>query len=158
MRFVGITGHRRIPAEIAQQVRAGMVEVCTTAAPDLVGVTCLAAGADQMFASVVLELKGTLHVIVPSLDYELSFAGDADRARYRELLQQAAHVEWQERYPHHSEPAYLAAGKKVVDQSDLIVAVLDPLRSEKPVGGTADIVEYAKSRAKTVINVWPGGA
>jgi len=55
-----------------------------------------------------------------------------------------------------SEEAYLAAGCRVVDMSDVLLAVWDgqPARGK---GGTGNIVEYARSRATRVEIVWPKG-
>lgn len=119
--------------------------------------TCLAAGVDQMFASVVLELGGLLHVVVPSGDYESSFGDDEALASYRRLLARAANTTTLREFPGPTEEAYLAAGKTIVDRADEILAVWDGMPA-RGAGGTADIVHYATARGKKVTNVWPEGA
>ncbi|MFJ8953478.1 hypothetical protein ACIRO1_25525 [Streptomyces sp. NPDC102381] len=51
----------------------------------------------------------------------------------------------------------MAAGKEVVDQSDVLLAVWDG----KPAGGkggTADVVAYAQRQGMDVRIIWPLGA
>jgi hypothetical protein len=50
--------------------------------------------------------------------------------------------------------SYFAAGKKVVDATDLLVAVWDG-KPAKGLGGTADIVKYARQELKPIIHVDP---
>jgi hypothetical protein len=154
-RVIGITGHQEIPTEIREYVRKALAAACAAAAPRLTGVTCLAAGADQLFASVVLELGGALHVIVPSREYETSFTAAADLACFRDLLARAESVEELD-YPRPSEDAYAEAGHHVVDRADVVLAVWDGTPA-KGKGGTGDIVEYAHRQQVPVTVVWPQG-
>ncbi len=156
-RVIGITGHQDIPEAVAGQIREAMVRTCAPSAPGFVGMTCLAAGVDQMFASVVLELGGQLHAIVPSCDYESAFDDPASLARYRQLLARASDTTTLRQFPAPTEEAFLAGGQTIVDRSDLIVAVWDGLPA-RGTGGTADIVEYAIAQGKPVTNLWPDGA
>ena len=50
--------------------------------------------------------------------------------------------------------SYLEASKKVVDAADLLLAVWDG-KPAKGLGGTADIVRYARQELKQVIHVDP---
>src|SRR5947209_19340538 len=67
---VGITGHSNLTVDssplVADALRA---ELAAHASGGLVGVSCLARGADQLFARVVLELGGALEVVLPAADY-----------------------------------------------------------------------------------------
>ena len=155
-RVIGITGHQNIPEAVAGQIREAMVRTCAPFAPDFVGMSCLAAGVDQMFASVVIELGGLLHAVVPSGDYESSFNDPAALARYRQQLERASQTTTLRQFPAPSEDAYLAAGRTIVERADLIVAVWDGLPA-RGTGGTADIVEYAIAQGKPVTNLWPEG-
>ncbi len=133
-----------------KQVRA-VVRSCQ---PPRCVFTSLAAGADQLVARAVLKEGGSIHAIVPSAEYETTLAGD-DLATYRELLAQAEQVTRLDfRQP--SEQAYWAAGKEIVDYCDLLIAIWDgaPARG---LGGTADVVNYARSRGKDVQVIWPTG-
>lgn len=68
---IGITGHSNLPpATVALVDKALRVALAPYASDQpLVGVTCLAEGADQIFARAVLDLGGRLEVILPAPDY-----------------------------------------------------------------------------------------
>lgn len=150
-----MSGHQNIPYQAISYVRQGITDVISTANDNLVGVSSLAAGADQLFASLILEHGGQLHIIIPCRGYETTFPDMSDLDRYRLLLSKAHNVETLE-YPQPSEDAYLEAGRRVVDNSDLLIAVWDG-KAPRGKGGTADIVYYAKSHGIKVKVVWPEG-
>jgi hypothetical protein len=152
---VGFTGHQDLPAGAPAYVRERLERFALEVVPPLVGICSLAAGADQLFAEVVLAAGGALHVIVPSAAYETSFAPEKERARYRELLERAHLVETLA-FPVPESTAYLAAGRRIVDLCDHLLTVWDGQPARGP-GGTADIVAYARTRAKQVTIVWPPG-
>jgi hypothetical protein len=56
-----------------------------------------------------------------------------------------------------TERAHLAAGQVVVDRSERLVAVWDG-KPARGIGGTADIVSYARQKGVPVAVVWPEGA
>ncbi|MYV48070.1 hypothetical protein [Streptomyces sp. SID2888] len=123
---------------------------------DVVGVTCLAEGADQAFALAMLAGGGRLHAVIPSRVYENSFQSDEARSAYHSLLQLATYRSELE-FSTPGEDAYLAAGQEVADQSDILLAVWDG----KPAGGkggTADIVTYAQQQGVEVRIIWPPGS
>ncbi len=156
MTAIGITGHQKLPPAARSFVDAGIRRLLSVrGGPDLHGVTSLAAGADQLFATLVLEWDGALEVIVPAADYESTFTDWEQRAAYYELLRRASSVE---RLPfsHSSEDAFWAAGRAVADRSDVLVAVWDG-RPSRGLGGTGDVVDYAQSRGTEVHVIWPRG-
>jgi hypothetical protein len=122
----------------------------------LSGLTSLAEGADQVFAHELLAAGGDLRVVVPSRDYDASFASDTARAAYTALLSLAAEVTTLA-FDRPGENAYLAAGRLIVDRCDVLVAVWDGQQAAG-VGGTGDIVSYARSRGRTVRVLWPDHA
>jgi hypothetical protein len=66
---IGVTGHTNLTADTVPLVADGILAVLAGyPVPDLVGVTCLARGADQVFARAVLDLGGTLEVVLPAAD------------------------------------------------------------------------------------------
>lgn len=152
--MVGVTGHQDLPASALKYARAELDGFLGRCSQPLTGIASLAVGADQLFAEAVVRHGGQLHVVVPSAGYEQTF-GDGDRARYEMLLDAASKVETLE-YPEPSEDAFLAAGKRVVDLCDLLVAVWDGQAAQGR-GGTADVVEYARNSDKHVEIVWPAG-
>lgn len=152
MTHVGITGHQRLEDPAAWSwVATAMRQVLDAAAPPLVGVTLLAIGADQLFARLVLERGGRIHAVLPFADIERSFSAE-DVLAYRELAGQATAEVLDT--PGTDEDAYLAAGKRVVELSDLVVAVWDG-EPAKGKGGTADVVDYARHRGVPLVHIDP---
>ncbi len=151
--MVGIVGHQRIPEAAIPYIREALIEAIDELGGTVVGISSLAAGADQLFSGLVLARGGRLHVIVPSDRYEESFSDQADANHYRNLLSQAERVE---RLSHAapSEDAYLDAGHRIVELVDQLVAIWDG-RPARGKGGTADVVAYARSRGKLVTVIWP---
>lgn len=149
---VGITGHQQLDAPEAWPWVAGVLRAeLANVAPPLVGVTSLAVGADQLLARLVLERGGTIHAVLPFANIERSFSAEHVPA-YRELTKRAT-VEVLDT-PGTDEDAYLAAGRRVVDLSDIVLAVWDG-RPAKGKGGTADVVAYAIRRGVPLIHIDP---
>lgn len=153
MRAVGVTGHQNAPWQVWNLLAERLPDILG-AAP-FVGVSSLAAGADQEFARHVLALGGELIAVIPSHGYEESFETPAQRQLYLSLLAKTTRRE-ELAFPCPSEDAYLAAGKRVVQLSDTLVAVWDGERARGK-GGTADIVSYARGIGKNVTILWPDG-
>lgn len=67
---IAITGHRGLPADtvrlVDDAVRSALAE---HDAERLTGISCLADGADQIFARAVVDLGGALEVVVPARRY-----------------------------------------------------------------------------------------
>jgi len=120
-------------------------------APPLVAVTSLAIGADQLLARLVLEQGGSIHAVLPFADIERSFSPE-DIPAYRELVGKAA-VEVLDTLGT-DEDAYLIAGQRVADLSDVVLAVWNG-RAAKGKGGTADVVAYAIRRGVSLIHLDP---
>jgi hypothetical protein len=154
MTTVGFSGHQNLPAAsidyISRQVRSYLVSV----PPPLVGMTSLAAGADQLFAQIVLDIGGRLRAVIPSRDYPSTFSTGQELRRYTELLE-VAEVSRLD-YATASEHAYLAAGEAVADAADCLLAVWDG-QASRGLGGTADVVAYARRAGKPVTVIWPAG-
>ncbi|MEV4921605.1 hypothetical protein [Streptomyces roseoverticillatus] len=157
MTRVGCTGHQNLSGATRREVARLIADRLTRLPGDgLVGLTSLAEGSDQAFAFAVLAAGGELCAIVPSDRYESAFQSPGAAAVYRQLLGLAA-----ERvvlpFTDPGEDAYLAAGQRVVEDSDVLLAVWDG-REAGGVGGTADIVAYARKRGVETHVIWPPGA
>jgi hypothetical protein len=152
---LGVAGHQTIPAEARDFMVQAVRGILRQAEAPLCAVTSLAAGADQLVASELLQSGGHLHVIVPSRNYERSFATKEDLASFRSLLA-AAHDVTRLDYAEPSEEAFLAAGKTVVDNCEMLIAIWDG-KPARGLGGTADVVRYARNTGKAVNIVWPDG-
>lgn len=125
------------------------------AGPDVTGISCLADGADQIFARAVTDLGGGLEAIIPAGQYRDDLPADS-RSEYDRLLAAAAAVL---RLPF-AEPtpeSYMAASELMIDAADELYAVWDG-RPARGYGGTADVVAYARERGKPVHVIWPPGA
>jgi hypothetical protein len=153
-----MTGHAGLPPPTAELVTTALRDTLRAHTLNLVGVTMLGPGADQLFARVVLELGGTLHVVQPTtgMQYRDGFEDEAARRGYDELYGQASHVQVLE-HTESTEQAHMDAGRAVVDRSSVLVAVWDGQPS-RGLGGTADVVSYARQRSVPVKVIWPEGA
>jgi hypothetical protein len=150
----GITGHQHLADESRWDwVRSALRSVCLELGQPLVGLSSLAVGADQLFATTVLELGGQLEVIVPFPEYPDRFSGDHARDAYDDLLSRASRIETL--LPSKSdESGYLAAGQRIASNSDVLLAVWGG-RPAKGSGGTADIVEFGRRIGRRVIHINP---
>jgi hypothetical protein len=151
----GVTGHQDIPPRAADLVRTRLTELLAEQPDPVTCVTSLAEGTDQICAALVLKGGGILHAVVPCARYEGSFRTARAAQRFRTLLAKSSTIETLP-FVEPSEEAFLAAGHRVVDLSDLLIAVWDgdPSRGR---GGTADIVAYARQRGVRVEVIWPAG-
>jgi hypothetical protein len=146
---IGITGHQRLDDEKAWHwVRGVLVDAVARSPRPFAGLSSLAIGADQLLASIVLDHDGTLEVVVPFPDYRSRFADEHDAKRYDALLARASRVEVLPALAS-DQAAYLAAGKRIVDRSDEMFAVWDG-QPAVDVGGTGDIVQYARDVERTL--------
>lgn len=154
MARIGITGHSALTAASVSLIVEALHQVLD-GQRELVGVTCLAAGADQLFARVVLDLGGTVEVVLPSADYRERKVKPAELQEFDELCGKASDV--------HTMPfavagrdAYMAASEHVLSTVDELVAVWDGAPASGR-GGTSDVVEAAHARGMKVTVVWPDG-
>ncbi len=150
---LGVTGHQAIPGAAHDFTVDAIRDILGRAEAPLSVVTSLAAGADQLVAAELVRRGGQLHVIVPSRNYELTFATKEDLTSFRSLLAAARTVTRLD-YPEPSPEAFLAAGKSVVDHCEMLIAIWDG-KPAKGLGGTGDVVRYARSTGKAVSIVWP---
>lgn len=152
---VGVTGHQVLSETTRQLVRSA-VRRRLERYRAVRGVTSLAGGADQLFARVVLALGGELLGVIPARNYESSFSSESDLACFRELLTRCT-----ERvvlpYASPSDAAYWAAGREVVHRCEHMIAVWDG-EPAAGLGGTAQVVGYAREHGKDVAVIWPAGA
>ncbi|WP_338898430.1 hypothetical protein WBG99_24920 [Streptomyces sp. TG1A-60] len=151
---IGITGHREVPDAALAAVRSG-IRAELRSRPASRALSSLAAGADQLFAEIALESGLPVTAVIPGMDYETHLGDDEVRASYRRLLKCCdKHVELPYEPTH--EEAYYAAGRYIVDHADRMVAVWDgaPARG---LGGTADIVDYARRAGVPVTVLWSPG-
>lgn len=151
---IGLTGHQRLDNPRDWGWVKGRIDRVLTSLPSpVIGITSLAVGADQLFAGAVLQHKGSLEVIIPFPEYEDTFDEGPERESYQQLLKAASKVNVMRRAGS-DEECYLAAGKRVVDGADVLVAVWNG-KPAAGLGGTGDIVKYARQRQKRTIHLNP---
>ncbi|MDT0302720.1 hypothetical protein [Streptomonospora wellingtoniae] len=155
MRRLAITGHRGLSEALEREVDSCLRQHLGGLAPRLTGLSCLADGADTLFARAVVDAGGVLEAVVPAEGYREGLP-DRHRSAYDALLSEAALVH---RLPHveSTSRAHMDAGRYLVEHCDELVAVWDGRPPRGP-GGTADIVDYARSLGRPVTVVWPEGA
>jgi hypothetical protein len=152
---IAISGHRGLSSPTAQLTDKAIRAALAEHAPDVTGISCLADGADQIFARAITDLGGTLEAVIPAAEYRDGLPADS-YPEYDDLLPQAAAVR---RLPftESTSESHMAASKLMIDAADELYAVWDgePARSY---GGTADVVAYARERGTPVLVIWPDGA
>ncbi len=160
---VGVTGHMDIGPEtmrlVADALRTHLLDLFKPLPRGVVGVSCLAPGADRVFADVLLRLGGRREVIMPFGEYSghtHESAGPDGGPALGTLLRQAESVLEIDK-PRARPQVYAAVNDAVLDRIDSLVAVWNGLPSEK-VGGTAHMVSTARSRHIPVTVIWPEGA
>lgn len=141
---IGITGHSDLTASSEPIVRDAL-HACLIglAEPPWVGVSCLARGADQLFAGLVLELGGRLEVILPARDYRFRKVEPDNAAEFDGLLDAAAAltVLGCERS---CRQAYMRASTALLDAVDLVIAVWDG----RPAARRVPILTRARPRPR----------
>lgn len=122
--------------------------------PQVLFVSPLADGADQMAAEVGIELGLRLHAILPfrRSEYRNDLKDDAARQRFDALLAKAECVLELPGDRSHEFEAYVMTGRATVAHCDLLIAIWDGL-PPRGRGGTAEVVELAIARGTPVIHV-----
>lgn len=153
---IGISGHRGLPDHTTRLIVKVLDDALTPYADtELVGVSNLADGADQLFARAVLDAGGTLEVIIPATQYRDALPATC-HAEYDALLAAAASVTRLE-FDASTPESHMAASEAMLGRIDILFAVWDgqPARAW---GGTADVVDAARTQAIPVSVIWPNGA
>jgi hypothetical protein len=178
---IGVTGHRpgdklsdsHVAAvtvkfsNILQAISSESKRVCDSGcdglqlgAPELVLISALAAGADQIVAKAALEQEWRLESVLPFVrdEYAKDFSG-ADLAQFNALLSRSSSVlelDGKRTGEVAKKRAYEAAGLVMLSNSDIVIAIWD----EQPaggLGGTALIVASAIEDGIPVVLVDPDG-
>lgn len=150
---VGITGHQKLADPQGWDWVKGEMDALLTKLPEpIIGLTCLAVGADSLFAQLVLQHHGSIEAVLPFPGYKATLQAH-EFNEHRRLLDHAARVTTLRRQST-DEESYFVAGKSVVDLADLVIAVWDG-KPAKGLGGTGDIVKYARQRKKAMVHLDP---
>jgi hypothetical protein len=131
-------------------------EYLRTYAPgELVGVSCIADGADSLFAQAVLDRGGAIEVVIPAAQYRDHLPA-VHHPIYDSLLEQAEAVHRLD-YDKSTSAAHMAASERMISLVSELVAVWDGLPA-RAFGGTADVVAEARKLGLPVHVIWPDGA
>jgi hypothetical protein len=149
---IGITGHQDLgSAEIKHWLQQQLEDIITQLNISY-GYSCLALGADQLFASTLLKHDIPLIAVIPCKNYEQTF-DEKSRNKYWSFIESS--VERLELdYEEPSEMAFFDASKLVVNNCELMIAIWNGLPS-KGFGGTADVVRYTIGIHKKLIHINP---
>ncbi len=149
---VGFTGHRQLaePQGVARAIGAELLRLKTSAAGEWIALSSVAVGGDHLFVRETQKHGLVWHAILPlpKAEFRSDFSSDEWTAA-EEVLTQAEQVRVISENGSR-EDAYLDCGMETVNGCDVLLAVWDgePARGK---GGTADVVEYARSLGKPLI-------
>ncbi|HVB43899.1 MAG TPA: hypothetical protein VNF47_14520 [Streptosporangiaceae bacterium] len=154
---IAVTGHMDLTPATTTLVDAALRDLLADyQSADLTGVTCLARGADQIFARAILDRGGQLVVILPSPSYREQKVRPDNLAEFDSLLSRATEVR-QMPFAESGREAYEAANSVLLDLADQLAAVWDG-QPGKDQGGTGAVVQQARELGKPVHVIWPNGA
>ncbi|MEV4291107.1 hypothetical protein AB0K40_36825 [Nonomuraea bangladeshensis] len=152
---IAVSGHRGLPEETVVLIDGAVREALAEYGPGVVGLSCLADGADQIFARAVLDLGGVLDAVIPAKEYRDGLPGEC-QAAYDELLDRAARTHRLD-FVESTAESHMTASARMLDDADVLFAVWDG-QPARGYGGTADVVAEARRREVSVRVIWPDGA
>ena len=155
MRRIAISGHRGLPPDTARLVDETVRAALSGEAADVIVLSCLADGADQIVASALLDLGGHIEAVIPAARYREGLPPEA-WPEYDRLLAQAGRVH-QLDFTESTSEAHMAASRFMLGQAGELWAVWDG-KPARGYGGTADVVVCARGSGIPVQVIWPAGA
>lgn len=156
MTRLAITGHRGLPEDTMRLVDDALRDQLAGHDPsELVGYSCLADGADTLFAQAVLDRGGCLAVVVPAAQYRDGLP-EEHHPVYDALLSKASTVIELDHIESTSK-SHMDASEQMIGEADQVLAVWDG-QPARGFGGTADVVDAARQRGVGVTVIWPDGA
>jgi hypothetical protein len=154
---IAVTGHMNLSPATTPLVHQAVSEALAPYAGDeLTGISCLARGADSIFAEVVLDLGGRLEVVLPSRTYREQKVKPDHAPLFDDLVRRATTVHTLA-FEVAGRDAYEAANEVLLSSSDRLLAVWDG-QAGVDRGSTASVVAAARERGLAVEVVWPDGA
>ncbi|MEU6610135.1 hypothetical protein ABZ922_34680 [Streptomyces shenzhenensis] len=158
MTTFAVTGHMDLTEPSTELVRAALRKLLAEYADgSLVGVSCIARGSDSLFAEALLDVGGSLIVVLPSRDYREAKVKPDHAPVFDRLIEAASDVVVLD-HDHANRAAYEDANSEVLRRAERLVAVWDGSPPSPKGGGTADTVLEARAAGLPVDVVWPEGA
>jgi hypothetical protein len=151
-RVVGFSGHRQVADQegVAKAILTALESLRREAAGEWIGLSSVAIGSDQIFVEQVQGLGMSWHAILPLPRAE--FQKDFDAREWADvelILTRAEHARVISENGAREE-AYLDCGMETVNGADVLLALWDG-QVARGKGGTADVVDYARSLGKPVV-------
>jgi hypothetical protein len=155
LRRIAISGHRGLPPDTERLVDEAVRAELSGQAADVIGLSLLADGADQIVASAVLDLGGHIEAVIPAVRYREGLPSGA-WPEYDRLLAQAGTVHRLD-FTESTSEAHMAGSEFMLSHADELWAVWDG-KPARGYGGTADVVACARESGVPVRVIWPAGA
>jgi hypothetical protein len=160
---VGVTGHR-VPPKLPESAMAPtrlavdrlLMAIGAIDGGERVVVSSLAEGADRIVAAAGLAAGWRLEAVLPfdRVEYARDFSTPASIAEFDGLLQRAALVLELPGEASDRPPAYRAAGRRMLEDADLLIAIWDGQVAEG-IGGSAEIIGNALAEGTPVAWIEP---
>lgn len=151
---IGFSGHQYRENLDWAWVRQAIERELESLTSTFVGLSCLAAGSDQIFADAVMKKNANFVAVIPMSNYEKFFSEPRYLAEYKRLLPLATKRIFLQRDNIPAENAFLLAGQYIVENSDALLVVWDG-HATRGLGGTADVVDYARKRKRPICHINP---
>jgi SMODS and SLOG-associating 2TM effector domain 1 len=154
---VGFSGHRQLEVapDVAKGIHAALNRLASRHGP-LAAISSAASGSDTLFLEEVARRGLPFHIVLPfprdrfKADFN---PAPEDWRRIEPLLAQALRVD--ELHGNGSDAeAYMEAGERTVDRADVVIVAWDG-KIAGGLGGTADVVTYARALKKPLIWINP---
>ncbi len=155
MNRIAVTGHRGLTGSTVLLIDGAVRAALASHDGRVTGLSCLADGADQIFARAVADAGGTIEAIIPATTYRGGLPACC-HPEYDRLLAIAAKVR-ELPFTDPTPQSEMAASKLMIEAADELYAIWDG-RPARGFGGTADVVAYAREQAVPVRVIWPPGA
>src|SRR5690606_16489997 len=117
-------GHMNLDASTTETVRAEIAAALGDHGADLIGMSCLAKGADSIFAEELGRQGGALEVYLPSTDYREAKVKPDHLPQFDRLMDAASLVHVMP-YASANREAYEAANEAMLASCDQLYAVWD---------------------------------
>jgi hypothetical protein len=155
---IAVTGHMDVSADseplIRERIDTTLDAIAAQRGP-IIGISCIARGADSIFADAILDRADTLEVVLPSADYRATKVKESELGRFDKLVAAAATVRAMP-FVTAGREAYEAANAALLDDADILIAIWDGNTSQR--GGTGTVVAEARAAGVPVVVIWPEGA
>lgn len=170
---VGVTGHRPdglreadidILTNRSREVLAEISDMARIIYNDTIGyyegtepvlrlISPLAEGSDRLVAYAAIDLGYELQCPLPFIkkDYEKDFITSESKNEFNDLVKQATQILEIDGQILTRNAAYHAAGKMVLNQSDVLIAIWDGDETVIAEGGTSQIVQEAKETRMPIV-------